>query len=105
MKLYGNVTRLFQYKVRYVREMDRLPVELIPTGAKINLCVGEDLKKKNGACVERIIEIRWNKSKRKFSFRRLPNFSTISSIYIPHISNDHRKYRNQLEYLDFMINI
>lgn len=30
--------------------------------------------------------------------RRLPNFSTISSIYIPHILNDHRKYRNQLEY-------
>lgn len=46
MKLYGNVARLFQYKVRYVREMDRLPVELIPTSAKINLCVGEDLKKK-----------------------------------------------------------
>lgn len=46
VKLYGNVARLFQYKVRYVREMDRLPVELIPTSAKINLCVGEDLKKK-----------------------------------------------------------
>lgn len=46
VKLYGNVARLFQHKVRYVREMDRLPVELIPTGAKINLCVGEDLKKK-----------------------------------------------------------
>ena len=47
MKLYGNVTCLLQHQVRYVREMDRLAVELVSTGAKINLRVGKDLRKKD----------------------------------------------------------
>lgn len=82
VKLYGNVTCLFQHKVRYVREMDRLPVELIPAGAEINLCVGEDLKKME-ECVEK-----------KFCFHVVSIIFLLSSIGC-YASNDCRKYRNE----------
>ena len=67
VKLYGNVTCLLQHQVRYVREMDWLAVELVSTGAKINLRVGKDLRR-NRVCVFVCVEItRSSRSKMKRS--------------------------------------
>lgn len=43
MQLYGDLARLLEHLIGYVREMDRLAGELVATCAEVDLGVREDL--------------------------------------------------------------